>query len=198
MFDFFRKKKAPSFVKSLIDLPDDRFTNIVKQSFQREPPATHAMAVVAYYNLMIMIPVMERIAREDDKLFSFDDVMVGVLDHLYKLKDERNQRRFGWFLLGFSQMRLNQKAVSQPALQADCIDIWLMMATGGYYINRLLAENVVWKPTETIFFSELRGDDDGVAFVTNFMVPKSYRSDARFKALGQKHSFVVSPFVTGS
>jgi hypothetical protein len=194
LFDFLKRKESLSIAEILLKMPDDQFAEAVYGMFKSEIPATHTMGVVAYQNFMLSIPVIKKFMAENGQTFAYDEFMRGLFDHLSGKKDDFSERRFGWLTLGFSQLTLTRRASKNPDLHGVCSTIWVMMAESGFHLKSLLSENIVWKPNEKLYFSDLKDGPDGVKLVTNLIVPKSYRADPRFATLGQKHSFWVSTF----
>jgi len=75
------------------------------------------------------------------------------------------------------------------ALRPAAADIWVALASGGQYLKALLQNNIIWKDSEEIWFTELKDASDGVRYVANLIVPRTYRKDVRLVLLAEEHKF---------
>jgi hypothetical protein len=192
MFGFFRrKKKELSFAETIMAMSDDRFALFSKGMFEGEPPATHAMIIVAYVNLEVIVPALISISKDNGGKISIDDLMTELLERLTTKTDEITKRRRAWFSFAFLQIRLMKKAETSNICRQQCLENWILMAESGAYLKAILSNNIVWTDDEKQFFKRIKDESGGVEFVTNNIVPISYRVDDRFAVLGKKHSFHI-------
>jgi hypothetical protein len=147
------RKRRKSTLKSnnlgdIVHLPNDRFSEFMKHLFEGELPATHAMVVVAYANLLPMIAVFKQVSEERGEQFSLEAVVTVTLQRLDKASSGMNKRRLFWFSLASLLYILAQRAGEDDELRSATAEIWLMLARSGLHLKPLLQHNVIWKESE--------------------------------------------------
>jgi len=176
-----RKKQNDNYVRFVVDLVG------------RAEPATLAMSVVAHENLRPILSGFENPKRPDNRM-SLDQIIETMQSRMESLQADRiNSRRYAWFLIAAHVTRLDRLAEDEVRIRDCAIDNWLKLADAGRYIRHLLAVNVVWKPEEKVWFSDLHDEKDGVRYVLTLSMPRTYRSHPRAHSLAAQHGLLLLP-----
>ena len=103
-----------------------------------EPPATHAMVVVAYINLLPALYVFKEYSEHNKLDFSTDTMIRNLFTGIDRYKDDINKRRMTWFMLASVVNRATERADLYESLRPDVTDIWSKLANGGKHLKYLL------------------------------------------------------------
>lgn len=191
MFGFFKKQKTASPYEAFLSLPDDEFVVAVQEILSESVPATHAMYVVAYQNMIPFFGALTMASEKDPSIPSSTSEYIKSLGRKRETHtDEIVSRKISWFFGAALVKEATERALGKPNLEDVAAEIWLCLIRGSAHIKHLLEHNIVWSEDQKKWFSLIQNESDAMRHTISYVLPKGLRQHPKIKQFEQDHDWI--------
>lgn len=195
MFGFFKRKVSTPPARPIRSLPlpseltDTQLIASIRDTFTSNHVSVASLFLVAYANFTPYYSVFCNSKPGEAREYTADlDGMAELLAdaHARYLSgsehDEVNKRRFFYLYLSALLWAAHRRAKANPELWDALADVWIPLLEGGRALRATLDRTSLWKSDETVFFDDVRTEDDGERHVEGVMMPSEVRYHTKVNA----------------
>jgi hypothetical protein len=184
---FKRKPKEPAervFTeqRGIESSEDEHLLNALMRTVRHRLPLVPAMCLIAYENVFLVRTVFEHVAKITPACAPSLEDLARWLEQEHarftsgSIEDEANSRRYLYFHTAVLLTIAHARAQQRPALWDGLADIWVALLPGAAALRKTLDTTILWSPSETAFFDDVKTERDGEHYCANHMMPPELRN----------------------